>query len=80
MTNKEAIDRFRRIALGLPGAAEGSHAGAVDFRVNHRIFVTLAYAARNQAHSNSPLASRPTSLQSEATSLKPFMAVGAAWA
>lgn len=48
MTNSEAIERFRRIALGLPGAAEGSHAGAVDFRVNNRIFVTLAYAARNQ--------------------------------
>ncbi|AFL88923.1 Protein of unknown function (DUF419) [Terriglobus roseus DSM 18391] len=48
MTNTEAIERFRRIALGLPGAAEGSHAGAADFRVNDRIFVTLAYAARNQ--------------------------------
>ena len=33
---------FRRIALSLPGAAEGSHMGAVDFRVGGRIFATLA--------------------------------------
>lgn len=33
---------FRRIALSLPGAAEGSHFGNPDFRVNNRIFATLA--------------------------------------
>ena len=33
---------FRRIALALPGAEEGSHMGAVDFRVGGRIFATLA--------------------------------------
>ncbi len=33
---------FRRIALSLPGAAEGSHMGAADFRVGGRIFATLA--------------------------------------
>jgi hypothetical protein len=33
---------FRRIALSLEGAAEGSHMGAVDFRVGGRIFATLA--------------------------------------
>ena len=33
---------FRRIALSLPGAEEGSHMGAVDFRVGGRIFATLA--------------------------------------
>jgi YjbR protein len=33
---------FRRIALGLDGAEEGSHMGAVDFRVGGRIFATLA--------------------------------------
>jgi hypothetical protein len=33
---------FRRVALSLPGAAEGSHMGAVDFRVGGRIFATLA--------------------------------------
>jgi len=35
-------DDFRRIALGLEGAEEGSHMGAVDFRVGGRIFATLA--------------------------------------
>ena len=33
---------FRRIALSFEGAAEGSHRGAVDFRVGGRIFATLA--------------------------------------
>ena len=33
---------FRRIALSMPGAEEGSHMGAVDFRVGGRIFATLA--------------------------------------
>jgi len=33
---------FRRIALSLDGAEEGSHMGAADFRVDGRIFATLA--------------------------------------
>jgi hypothetical protein len=33
---------FRRIALRFEGAEEGSHMGAVDFRVGGRIFATLA--------------------------------------
>lgn len=33
---------FRRIALTLEGAEEGSHMGAPDFRVGGRIFATLA--------------------------------------
>jgi hypothetical protein len=35
-------DDFRRIALSLEGAEEGSHMGAADFRVGGRIFATLA--------------------------------------
>jgi hypothetical protein len=35
---------FRRIALSLPGAEEGSHMGNADFRVGGRIFATLAAA------------------------------------
>ena len=35
---------FRRIALGLPGAEESSHMGQPDFRVDGRIFATLASA------------------------------------
>src|ERR1700751_6247449 len=33
---------FRRIALSLEGAEEGSHMGATDVRVGGRIFATLA--------------------------------------
>lgn len=33
---------FRRIALSLNGAEEGSHMGQADFRVGGRIFATLA--------------------------------------
>ena len=33
---------FRRLALSLDGAEEGSHMGATDFRVGGRIFATLA--------------------------------------
>ena len=33
---------FRRIALSLAGAEEGSHMGAADFRVGGKIFATLA--------------------------------------
>ena len=32
---------FRRMALGMEGAAEGAHTGHPDFRVNNRIFATL---------------------------------------
>jgi YjbR len=33
---------FRRIALSMEGAEEGSHMGSADFRVGGRIFATLA--------------------------------------
>src|ERR1035438_3599133 len=36
------IADFRRIALSLEGAEEGSHMGSPDFRVGARIFATLA--------------------------------------
>lgn len=37
-------DDFQRLALSLPGAEQGSHFGAIDFRVGGRIFATLAAA------------------------------------
>ena len=37
---------FKRIALSLEDAEEGSHMGAVDFRVGGRIFATLASQAK----------------------------------
>jgi hypothetical protein len=39
-------DDFRRIALSLEGAEESSHMGHPDFRVDGRIFATLAAAAK----------------------------------
>jgi hypothetical protein len=39
-------ENFKRIALSLDGAEEGSHMGAVDFRVGGRIFATLASQAQ----------------------------------
>ncbi len=41
--------RFRQHALALPGAVESSHMGAADFRVEGRIFATLAYIAKGLA-------------------------------
>lgn len=37
---------YRRLALALPDAVEASHMGAADFRVNGKIFATLAYVAK----------------------------------
>lgn len=34
---------FRRIALSMPGAIEGSHMGHPDFRVGKKIFATLGF-------------------------------------
>ena len=39
-------DDFRRLALSFEGAEEGSHMGAVDFRVGGHIFATLASVAQ----------------------------------
>jgi len=41
---------FRRIALSLEGAEEGSHMGSADFRVGGRIFATLA--SQSQGYGN----------------------------
>jgi hypothetical protein len=44
------VTAYRRLALEMPGAVEGSHMGAVDFRIGEgaagRIFATLAYGAK----------------------------------
>jgi len=44
------IEDFRRLALSLEGAEEGSHMGTPDFRVGGRIFATLA--AQSQGYGN----------------------------
>lgn len=36
-------NRFRPVALSLPGVIEGSHQGHADFRAGKRFFATLGY-------------------------------------
>jgi len=43
-------DDFRRIALSLEGAEESSHMGTPDFRVEGKIFATLA--SQHQGYGN----------------------------
>jgi hypothetical protein len=40
------VSVYRRLALAMPGAVEGSHMGAPDFRINEKIFATLAYGRK----------------------------------
>ena len=48
--NRMKPSDFRRIALSFEGVEEGSHMGAIDFRVGGRIFATLA--SRAQGYGN----------------------------
>src|SRR5258708_12423120 len=41
MKTDSHIALFRRLALELPGAVEGSHMNQPDFRLNNQIFATL---------------------------------------
>ena len=36
-------DQFRRLALAMPGAVEGSHQRHADFRAGNKIFASLGY-------------------------------------
>ena len=67
---------FRRIALSLAGAEEGSHMGSPDFRVGGRIFATLA--AQKQGYGNLMLTPE---LQAEFVQGLPgvFLAVPGGW-
>lgn len=48
MRTSSGVDRFRALALELPGAEESSHMGHPDFRVNGRIFATLSGQSRGR--------------------------------
>jgi hypothetical protein len=67
---------FRRIALSLEGAEEGSHMGAADFRVGGRIFATLA--SQKQGYGNLMLT---PGLQAEFVAEQPdvFVAIAGGW-
>ena len=67
---------FRAMALSLEGAEQGSHMGAVDFRIGGRIFATLA--AAKQGYGNLMLSPE---LQSEFIAEAPhiFLPVAGGW-
>ena len=67
---------FKRIALSLEGAKEGSHMGAKDFRVGGRIFATLASV--NEGYGNLMLT---PALQAEFLAERPdlFLPVHGGW-
>jgi hypothetical protein len=67
---------FRRIALSMEGAQEGSHMGAADFRVGGRIFATLA--AVSQGYGNLMLTPEQ---QAEFVAERPgiFVAIAGGW-
>jgi hypothetical protein len=73
-------DDFRRLALSLNGAKEGSHMGAADFRVGGRIFATLA--SEKQGYGNLMLTPE---LQADFVGERPdlfclWQVAGAGWA
>lgn len=45
---------FRKLALSMPHAIEGSHMGHADFRVNDKIFATLPFEGDEDAKGNLP--------------------------
>ena len=63
---------FRRIALLLEGAEEGSHMGAADFRVGGRIFATLASQAQGYGNLMLSPSSKPHSSKSSQMCLCPI--------
>jgi hypothetical protein len=67
---------FRRLALALPGAEEGSHMGHADFRVGGRIFATLA----SQSHGYANLMLTPEQQQLFVTDLpEVFLPIPGGW-
>ncbi len=67
---------FRRIALTLAGAQEGSHMGSPDFRVGGRIFATLA--SQKQGYGNLMLTpEQQTAFVEEAPDM--FLPVAGGW-
>jgi hypothetical protein len=70
------ITDFRRLALALEGAEEGSHMGAADFRVGGRIFATLA--AQSQGYGNLMITPE---MQTEFVEAEPevFLAIPGGW-
>jgi hypothetical protein len=67
---------FRRLALQLQGAEEGSHMGAADFRVGGRIFATLAHEAQGYGNLMLTPAQQALFIQDQPAV---FLPVGGGW-
>ena len=70
---------FRRIALSLKGAEESSHTGAPDFRVQGRIFATLASEAQGYGNLMLTPEQQADFVRELPESFYPFMADGEKW-
>jgi hypothetical protein len=70
------IADFRRLALSLEGAEESSHMGSPDFRIEGRIFATLA--AQKQGYGNLMITPE---MQAEFVEAEPevFLAIPGGW-
>jgi hypothetical protein len=70
------IADFRRLALAMEGAEEGSHMGAADFRVGGRIYATLA--SQSQGYGNLMITPE---MQAEFVEAEPevFLAIPGGW-
>ena len=66
---------FRRIALSFEGAEEGSHMGAVDFRVGGKIFATLA--SESQGYGNLMLTVEQSAFVADQPDV--FLAIPGGW-
>ena len=70
---------FRRIALSLPGAEESSHMGQPDFRVDGRIFATLASAKQGYGNLMLTLEQQTAFVEEMPGVFLPIPGAGGAW-
>lgn len=62
---------FRRIALNMPGASEGSHMAHPDFRVGGKIFATLGYPDKDHGMVVLPPEEQKTFVKSASATFRP---------
>jgi len=74
------VSDFRRIALSFPAAEESSHMGQPDFRVDGRIFATLASAKQGYGNLMLTLEQQTASSRKCPKSFSQSQVVGDAWA
>lgn len=71
---------FRRIALALPEAVEGSHFGSADFRVGGKIFATLALESEGYGVLLLTPEQQAGMVEDEPRIFSPVPGVGGGWA